>query len=177
MLYTIFALPNIVSTVVLGYLIDYIGVRTGLITLMVSVTLFQSIIALGGAYESYATMLIGRMLFGIASESLVTAQACFVSFWFAGKELAFALGLAITLPELGNALNSYLSPIIYEKDHNLGAPLFVSVGICCVSSLCAIWAVYLDMKASKVKLVITTDKIAARHTRSSKQIKCPIKCF
>jgi hypothetical protein len=38
------------------------------------------------------------MLFGLASESLVTAQASFVSFWFKGKELAFALGIAITFP-------------------------------------------------------------------------------
>ena len=50
---------------------------------------------------------------------MITAQASFVSFWFFGKELAFALGLAITIPELGNALNSFLTPIIYEKTQSL----------------------------------------------------------
>ena len=147
LLYTIFALPNIFATFVIGFLIDFLGVRFGLITLSLGVAIFQTVIAFGGAYHSYVTMLIGRMLFGIASESLITAQASFVSIWFQGKELAFALGLAITIPELGNALNSYLSPTIYEKYENLGSPLFVSVGICAVSVLCAILAAYLDKKA------------------------------
>lgn len=113
MLYTIFALPNIFATFIIGYLIDFLGVRFGLVTLSLGVAVFQAVVAAGGAYKSYTCMLVGRMLFGIASESLITAQASFVSFWFVGKELAFALGLAITVPELGNALNSYLSPIIY----------------------------------------------------------------
>jgi nitrate/nitrite transporter NarK len=95
-------------------------------------------------------MLVGRTLFGIASESLVTAQASFVSYWFVGQELSFALGLAITVPELGNALNSIVTPIIYVKSGNLGVPLFVSVGICTISFICALIAAYLDKKADEV---------------------------
>lgn len=113
MLYTAFSLPNIFATFILGYLIDYLGVRTGIVTLAVGITLFQLVIAIGGYAYSYKTILIGRILFGIASESLVTAQASMVSFWFKGKELALALGIAITFPELGNALNSWLTPLIY----------------------------------------------------------------
>lgn len=85
MLYTIFALPNIFATFIIGFLIDFMGVRIGIITLSLGVAIFQTVIAFGGAYHSYTTMLIGRMLFGIASESLITAQAAFVSFWFNGK--------------------------------------------------------------------------------------------
>lgn len=71
-----------------------------------------------------------------------------------GKELAFALGLAITIPELGNALNSYLTPIIYEKTQSLGPPLFTSVGVTSISFLCAIFAAYLDKKADQVDLTL-----------------------
>ena len=85
MLYTIFALPNIFATFIIGFLIDFLGVRFGLITLSLGVAIFQTVIAFGGAYHSYTTMLIGRMMFGIASESLITAQASFVSIWFQGK--------------------------------------------------------------------------------------------
>jgi MFS family permease len=114
-LYAGFALPNIVATIILGFLIDFLGVRTGIIALSLGVVVFQSIVALGGAVKSFPCMLTGRILFGIASESLVTAQAAFVSLWFVGQELSFALGLAITLPELGNALNSFVTPLVYEK--------------------------------------------------------------
>jgi hypothetical protein len=64
------------------------------------VMLFQIIVAIGGALKSYPCMLAGRIFFGIASESLVTAQASFVASWFVGQELSLALGLAITIPEL-----------------------------------------------------------------------------
>jgi MFS family permease len=85
LLYTIFAFPNIFATFFIGFLIDYLGVRIGLITLTVGITVFQLSIAIGGYAESYTTILIGRMLFGLASESLITAQASMVSFWFKGK--------------------------------------------------------------------------------------------
>jgi MFS family permease len=113
------------------------------------VALAQVVVAFGGMYYSYNTLLIGRMLFGIASESLITAQASIVSFWFKGKELAFAIGIILTSPELGNALNSYLSPLIHEKTHSLGAPLFVSVGFCIISVICGIILVLIDMKADR----------------------------
>lgn len=106
--------------------------------------------AFGGQYYSYNTLLIGRMLFGIASESLITAQASIMAFWFKGKELATALGIILTFPELGNALNSYLTPIMYEHTNSLGAPLFLSVGFCVLSVICGVILVYIDMKADKV---------------------------
>lgn len=67
MLYTIFALPNIFATFIIGFLIDFLGVRIGLVTLSLGVAVFQAVVAAGGAYKSYACMLVGRMLFGIAS--------------------------------------------------------------------------------------------------------------
>jgi len=67
MLYTIFALPNIFATFIIGFLIDFLGVRIGLVALSLGVAVFQCIVAAGGASKSYTTMLIGRMLFGIAS--------------------------------------------------------------------------------------------------------------
>jgi MFS family permease len=85
MLYTIFAFPNIFTTLVIGIMIDFLGVRIGVISLSVGVALSQVIVAFGGMYQSYLILLIGRMLFGIASESLITAQASIVSFWFKGK--------------------------------------------------------------------------------------------
>ena len=98
LLYTIFAFPNIFASFFIGYFIDYLGVRFGIIALAAGVVGFQLIIAIGGYAYSYQTILIGRMMFGLASQSLMIAQASFVSFWFKGKELAFALGIAITFP-------------------------------------------------------------------------------
>jgi predicted MFS family arabinose efflux permease len=67
LLYTLFAFPNIFATFIIGFLIDYLGVRVGLISLATGVTVFQFVIAIGGFAYSYTTILIGRVLFGLAS--------------------------------------------------------------------------------------------------------------
>ncbi len=55
----------------------------------------------------------------------------------------------MTFPEIASALNSLLSPLIYEKTQSLAYPLFVSVGVCFFSLICAIVLIILDKKAEK----------------------------
>jgi hypothetical protein len=57
-------------------------------------------------------MLAGRTLFGIGSESLNAAQAAIMAHWFRGRQVSLALGLCLSIPKLGSALNSFLSPVI-----------------------------------------------------------------
>lgn len=64
------------------------------------------------------------------------------------------MGIGITFPELGNALNSYLTPLIYDKTGDVGTPLFVSVGICGIGFLCALIVAYIDKKAEQVVFLI-----------------------
>lgn len=85
MLYTVIALPNIVFPFFIGIIIDFIGIRVAFVVLTFSVIVFQTVVAIGAATASFHTMLIGRMFFGIAVESLSVAQTCFVSYWFLGK--------------------------------------------------------------------------------------------
>lgn len=94
-------------------------------------------------------MLWCRALFGIFSESLITAQISLVSFWFKGKELATALGLIITLPELGGALNSYLTPIIYENTGVLSAGFYVGAAFCFLSFCSGVGLFYIETYAEK----------------------------
>ncbi len=85
MLYSIVAFPNIFTTFVIGYLIDFLGVRIGIITLAAGVVIFQLIIAAGAFFNDYTTILVGRAFLGIAAESVVTASATMISIWFKGK--------------------------------------------------------------------------------------------
>ena len=53
----------------------------------------------------------------------------------------------MTVPEIGSALNSFLTPLIYEETQTLMWPLIVSVMICGVSVICAVALAFLDKKA------------------------------
>jgi MFS family permease len=124
--------------------------RIGIVLLSFALVVFQLLFAIGGQIGSFGLMLAARILFGIASRSLFIPQTSLISFWFKGRELSFALGVGITFPELGNALNSYLTPLIYEASGSLGPPLFTSVGFCIVGFLCALVISKIDKDAEEV---------------------------
>jgi hypothetical protein len=70
-----------------------------------------------------------------------------VAKWFKGAELSTAIGIIMTVPEIASALNSLLSPLIYEHYNELSYPLFFSVLVCIFSNFCAIILIVLDRKA------------------------------
>lgn len=80
-----YALPNIFTLPFVGYYVDKFGVRISLITMSICLTCFQAVVALGGYWESYETILFGRIIYGVASQSFFIPQASIISFWFHGK--------------------------------------------------------------------------------------------
>jgi Sec-independent protein secretion pathway component TatC len=48
--------------------------------------------------------------------------------WFQNQEISLAIGLCISIPKIGNALNSLITPRIYTKYDSLAAPMIVGVG-------------------------------------------------
>ena len=85
LLYTVFALPNIITTFFFGYFVDYFGVKISLIIFSVAILVFQVMVAIGGYVYSYIVILIGRLLFGLASGGLISSLAAILTFWFKGK--------------------------------------------------------------------------------------------
>ena len=148
--YSTFALPNIFTAVFAGMMIDTFGIRLIFSLMCIGVGVFQVMITIGVYFESYPTILVGRILFGTVSESLITAQLSFVTFWFLGQELSFAMGVALTAPELADALNSYLTPLIHQHFGNIIAAFYFSLIVCIFSIFCVLLAVFLDKKADKV---------------------------
>lgn len=53
----------------------------------------------------------------------------------------------MTVPELASALNSFVSPLVYENTGELSYPLFISVFICVFSMICATILITLDKRA------------------------------
>jgi hypothetical protein len=66
-LYSIFAFPNILSALFIGYLIDFFQIYKGFIILVFAIAIFQGIVTVGAYMENYTLILIGRLLFGICS--------------------------------------------------------------------------------------------------------------
>jgi len=131
-----------------GLFLDKIGIRSGLILFTVILTLGQMVFMIGGYQSNYDMMIAGRVIFGMGGESMNVAQSAIVSVWFKGKELAFALGVNMSISRLGSVANAAIVPSVYDSN-GLGAALMVGFVICVFSLLNAIGLVALDKKAEK----------------------------
>ena len=60
-------------------------------------------------------MLAGRVIFGLGGESMGVAQSAIVSSWFKGKEMAFALGINLSIARLGSVINAAYVPAVYDS--------------------------------------------------------------
>lgn len=146
MLYTIYSLPNLILPILGGMLLDSLGIRTGLILFCSVLFCGQALFTAGGSSGNYELMLAGRGIFGAGGESMSVAQSSIVSVWFKGKELAFALGLNLSVARLGSVINAAIVPAVYDK-HGLGMALGVGCILCGFSVLCAIGIACVDKKA------------------------------
>ena len=66
-----------------------------------------------------------------------------------------ALGIGITFPELGNAFNSFMSPLIFDHSQDLGDPLLFSFGLCLLGFIVSCIIAYIDKQASWVPLILS----------------------
>ena len=93
-------------------------------------------------------MLVGRIIFGMGGECMAVAQSSIISVWFKGKELAFALGLNLSVARLGSVANAALIPSVYDQS-GLGAAFAVGFAVCLFSLCNALGIAYIDRKAEK----------------------------
>ena len=69
---------------------------------------------IGGYSSNFGIMIAGRVVFGMGGESMQVAQSAIVSSWFKGKELAFAMGLNLSIGRLGSVINAAIIPAVYS---------------------------------------------------------------
>lgn len=146
LLYTVYSIPNMVLPILGGVFLDRIGMRQGLILFTSILTVGQLVFTMGGYQSNFDMMIAGRVIFGIGGESMCVAQSAIVSSWFKGKELAFALGINMSVTRLGAVLNSVVVPSLYDS-YGLGPALMVGFFICVFSLANAFGLVFLDKKA------------------------------
>ncbi len=149
-IFSAYSTPNIIMPLLGGFIIDKLGVRIGLSLFALLVCLGQAVVTFGASYPSFTIMIIGTGAMGIGLEALCTAKCAMVVKWFKGQEIAFALGLTLTISRLGSSLSSYLTPWIYEQEGNLIVPMAVGVVLSafslCMIGLLSILDKYADVK-------------------------------
>ena len=70
---------------------------------------------LGGYYMSFNLMIVGRIIFGIGTESMYIGQVAITAVWFLDYELPFAISMINSLPLLGGISAGVVIPRVFQK--------------------------------------------------------------
>jgi len=133
-MYSMYSIAGFFSVLLGGYLIDRIGTRRASMLFSLLVTAGAAVVA---AAPDLATLYVGRILFGIGSESLIVAQSAILARWFTGKELALSFGVCLTVSRLGT-LFSFNTMALLATRFGFRSSLWIAAGLCAFS-LAANW--------------------------------------
>jgi MFS family permease len=131
-MYTMYSVAAVVAVLAGGFLIDRAGVRRASM-------IFSFLVVAGAALVAWAPSLavldLGRVIFGMGSESMIVAQSAITARWFTGKELALAFGITLTIARLGT-LFSFNTEQLLANRYGWREALWIAAGLCVLSLIC-----------------------------------------
>ena len=160
LLFSVSAWPNIVLCLVGGLLIDkLLGLRLGLLIVVSSVLLGQTVCAVGGFIDNYIVMLVGRFFIGAGNDLIIIIDHAFKAIWFKDN-LSFAISIDLCFSRVGGTLAILLPQQIYnclaltfdEPNVRLGVTLVIASGGMLVGLIFSFMVVLMDfMRERKLR--------------------------
>jgi MFS family permease len=146
-LYTAYSVAAIAIVFFGGMLYDKLGPRKA--SLLFSVLVFLGALIVAVAQDKW-TLILGRLVFGAGSESLIVVQSAIISRWFKGKEMAMAFGIALTLSRVGTLFSFNTEELIADHFHSFRTALWAAALLCLFSVLCNLVFNLMDRHGEKV---------------------------
>lgn len=145
LIYSLYSLPNTILPLIGGKLVDIYGNNFILL-------LFSSFIFIGSIVETFGCMntnlfivVLGRFIFGLGAETVSVCVSIFISKWFRGQELAFALAFQLSMAKLASVLTDWISPELHRLV-GLQWTSAVTTFICMVSFISTCLLIILDQR-------------------------------
>ena len=129
LMYSVYSFPNMLLPFLGGWMCDRFGSECCLLLFAVLLCAGQALFAFGATINSVPVLLLGRVVFGFGGENLTVANSCLLANWFRGKEMAFAMGLGLTISRLGSVINNFVSPRV-AASVSVAASTWVGAVIC-----------------------------------------------
>ncbi|XP_003387966.1 PREDICTED: major facilitator superfamily domain-containing protein 1-like [Amphimedon queenslandica] len=157
LLFSVTAWPNIFLCLVGGILIDrLVGLRLGLLIMVVCVLLGQIVWGIGGIANNYYIMLAGRFFIGAGNELVTVIDHAFKAIWFK-EDLSLAISIDIGFSRIGGTLAILLPQLIYDSltifhspTFRLGVTLLTAAGLMIIGLAFSLIVFGMDCKREKV---------------------------
>eukprot|EP01134_Creolimax_fragrantissima_P002514 CFRG2514T1 len=162
-LYSVYSYPNIVLSLVGGYLIDgYLGIRTSAVVFCGLISIGQLIFSVGVEARMYWLCLLGRFVFGLGGESLTVSQNAYTVRWFDGKYLSLCFAIVLCASRLGSSVNFIVTPMLANE----GVPFSIWTGtlMCLISMVACLSLTVIDYWGEdRVKADVVEEKVSLKH--------------
>jgi MFS family permease len=130
LLYSAYSVPNILLPFLGGTFVDRVGTSTALVLFSALILGGQVLFTLGVQADQLWLMLLGRAIYGLGGDNLTIAQSTVVARWFDGQELAFALGITVSISRLGSVFNNSISPYLAANSGGVAFALWFGAILC-----------------------------------------------
>ncbi|CAI2176685.1 15838_t:CDS:2 [Funneliformis geosporum] len=127
------SLVNTILPILGGVFIDTFGTSVGSILATSLIAIGNIFVALSTDLKSFAVMVIGRILYGIGSGTIVIVQMAILCHWFKGKGLAIAVGIQIAMSRLSSFLANLTVVPITKITGFYGWAFWFSAFLCIIS--------------------------------------------
>jgi len=157
-LYAVYSYPNMVLVFFGGLIGDKIGLRLAGLIFSSLVVVGAVLVPLGPSlagwaispFAGYIIMMLGRIVFGMGAESLNVIQTSMTALWFkGGRELAFAMGLVLSVSRLGDFLALSITSNLVSALGDFRHALWVGTALCTLSFIFVMLYGFLDKYAEK----------------------------
>lgn len=173
LLYSIYALPNILLVIIGGTLVDKCGSHAVGLWTTISVAVGAIVVAIAPSmtflskYGRFLVMLLGRFVFGAGSESSYVVQNSMCVKWFFGDHLATAMALTAVGARLGSISSFVLAPHLAKKG-NYTIALWAAAFACVISFVSVVVYILLRRYAKNNLLVDHFDSSSLEMTQSNR---------
>ncbi|KAI8334070.1 major facilitator superfamily domain-containing protein [Choanephora cucurbitarum] len=129
------AIVNTILPVIGGIFIDTFGTIPGALITTLLITSGNILVATSASFKSLYMMVIGRILYGIGSGTVVIVQETILSQWFKGRSLAAVVALMLTVSRLASFCAQATVVPIANWTGWYGYGLWFSASLCIFSML------------------------------------------
>jgi MFS family permease len=160
LLYTAYSIPNTILPLFGGNVVDRYGAPYCQTIFAMAVFVGSFVLCIGVNNQSWEIMYFGRFIFGLGAESLSVAQSTVLSEWFEGREVALAMGMALSVSRLGSIWNNLISPkVANSKNGGVDAAFALGAILTSMSVVMGGCIVLVDKRARRKIEKRTRDEI------------------
>jgi MFS family permease len=150
LLYTAYSIPNTILPLFGGNVVDRYGAPKCQTLFAIIIFLGSCILSMGVSSQSWQLMYFGRFIFGLGAESLSVAQSTVLSEWFEGREVALAMGIALSVSRLGSIWNNLISPkVANAKNGGVETAFWLGALLTSTAVVTGFLIVFVDTRAKR----------------------------